>query len=573
MAENLDALWDQATPVKADTEDLDALWVKAKPIDTKPPEDGSTKRFLLSRAMGAAMPLAPLASDLAGVAPKGFGKALAAKYAQGATKGWVDEAGGLLASLRVGEQSVPRRLLTRALGVAIPLAPLVSDLASVERVRPGVSVPGTETATPFKTTRDAIRRGQSKASDVLGSIPAGIVQAAGDLSSDYLAQKLGLPVGHPAVQAALGALYGAGESPEADVGMLKDAGVAGGASLVASGLGRYAVAPLARKVGPMLKEALKGRAIDQARRFLLSGADQMSNRAKVPAEVVEEALKSRAVPVGGNVDTALERLESLVTDQGAKYGQIIDELDALGVRGPKASELAQRIVAAGDARFPTEMNDAVLAAFPEEAQRVLAKVGNSPRRTLSLPQAEGIKQKLQGKAKYDRLNMTGVDEARQEIASIARQANEDAIDAAAKRAPVGSRTAELAAEFVPTKERFGRLAGAKEAAARGVPRASQRQGGTAAEDAIQGAQLVESALSGGVPGGVSGALLALAKGGRGRLRSAEARALYGLSPLADPALQAVGAASKYLPVGARAAMPSEEQFRALIAYLQGEEPQ
>lgn len=329
-----------------------------------------------------------------------------------------------------------------------------------------------------------------------------------------------------------GAAYGAGASEakpisgkDGEIGKyLGDAAVGG-----ALAAGTAGVLQGGSELAPPAARALRDFSIDQGRRFLLSGADQLSKRAPVPAAAVEEALASGAIRPFGQVEGARERLSVLVAEQDALRRSIIDELAARGVRGPKASAVADDLIARAKALRPNTMDPALPRELETQAAELMTKVGNSPRRTLALPQAEQLKSSLQDKAKYGAVEETTLNEIRRDVASVLRQANEDAIDAAVARAPAGSDTARFGAQFVPVKQREGRLIEALKAAERGTARASQRQSGGAMQDAIGGAEAVAAAVDkaqSGPPGWL-GYLKKLAGGGRAK--SAEARAAYALA--------------------------------------------
>lgn len=95
---------------------------------------------------------------------------------------------------------------------------------------------------------------------------------------------------------------------------------------------------------------------------------------------------------------------------------------------------------------------------------------------LPLDQAEEIKRVLQSEARYDRLRLTGLDEAKQEIAGEYRKRIEDVIAQAGDAAPPGSEVAELASEFLPVKQQLARTIAARDAAERGTAAAAKRRG-------------------------------------------------------------------------------------------------
>lgn len=282
--------------------------------------------------------------------------------------------------------------------------------------------------------------------------------------------------------AGFGALGRAASSDSETVGgRLLDAGVGGVAGAVGGGVG-YGVAKAASPLLRYLSGKLKNVGINQGRRVLLSGADSLSDREMVPAEVVQEAFESGAIRPLGTTQEAFETLTKKSAEQRELYNQTMEELAKRGVRGPDAELLAQRLVAEGEALAPNTMNDALPAEYVARAEQVLRKQqlgSDGTSKSLGLHQAENIKRSLQDEARYGKREETSLNEVRRRIASMVRQANEDAIDEAGKAAGRGSEVEKLAGDFVPVKRRLGRLIGAEEAAERGATRASQRSSGYA----------------------------------------------------------------------------------------------
>lgn len=144
---------------------------------------------------------------------------------------------------------------------------------------------------------------------------------------------------------------------------------------------------------------------------------------------------------------------------------------------------------------------------------------------LPLNQAERIKRVLQGEARWDRLRMTGLDEAKQEVSSAYRKAIEDSIAEAGEKAPLGSEVSELASEFLPVKQQLARTIGARDAAERGTAAAAKRRG-------ISLTDYLSAAAAAGA--GPAGQLLAAAGNNfaRNRGTSAWAAGAFGASKLA-----------------------------------------
>ena len=253
----------------------------------------------------------------------------------------------------------------------------------------------------------------------------------------------------------------------------------------------------AGKAAPVLvrsmRTGLENVGVNMGRRHLLSGADSLSSRLPTSPDAVREALSSGAIVPFGTTKGALGRLERSVDTQGALYGSIMDGLEAKGVRGPEARAIADKLVArAAELEKTTGADKALPRAFMREAKNVEAVA--APSTTLGLKQAEAIKRDLQQKARYGRFEETPLNEARREIASVVRAANEEAIEGAGRAAP-GSELAEMAEAFVPVKQRLGRLIEARDAAERGATRAAQRSSFGLPEKMLVGGGLASGALA------------------------------------------------------------------------------
>jgi hypothetical protein len=295
-------------------------------------------------------------------------------------------------------------------------------------------------------------------------------------------------VGNAAVKGfAGGALQGAGEAKPGET--LVDAakgGLVGGA--VGGTLGY--LGSLASKYGPEFADWLKEKAINAGRRVLTNGADSMSKRAPVAAEAVEEALRSKAITPFGNNASTLEKLNQLTEDVGDQYGGIVDKLEAGGVQGPEARSVAQSL--AGKLRYEKKnnLNQAVKDVYASNLNTLQTDVAPGLEGNLGLRQAENLKRSLQKQAKYGLFQETPGNEARQDVASMMRQANEDAIARGTANASPELQTA--ANEFVPVKQRLGRLLEAESAATRGFTRAAQRSGISPTQKAAAAAEFMHT---------------------------------------------------------------------------------
>ncbi len=273
--------------------------------------------------------------------------------------------------------------------------------------------------------------------------------------------------------AALGGLNAAGDSDADSIGgVAKDAGkgaLLGGAVGGALPVGWAGLRGLFGGAAAPLESV----AIGQGRKVLTNGADSLSKRNPLRDEAVAEAIRSGGIKPFGNTASTLKRLEGLTEEQGARYGDIIDKLAGRGVRGPKAEELAQKMLSAADELEPNTMNDALPELYRSAAGKIRGKVGNPASPRIGLVQNESLKRSAQDIAKYGRFEETPANEIHRDIASMLRQGSEDAIDEQAS-ASGSPELQDLASKFVPVKQKLGRLLEAEAAATRGAARGAQR---------------------------------------------------------------------------------------------------
>jgi hypothetical protein len=153
---------------------------------------------------------------------------------------------------------------------------------------------------------------------------------------------------------------------------------------------------------------------------------------------------------------------------------VLDALEAKGVRGPVARDIADQFVAQGQQAEANSLGTGV----PELYSSLSDELGQKPvdqAGQLGLKQAEAIKRSLQEKARYDKISGdTLMEGARKDAASTVRGAVEDAVDVAGKSSndPV---TRALSDSFVPLKEQLSRLIPASDAADRGAAMAARRR--------------------------------------------------------------------------------------------------
>lgn len=275
--------------------------------------------------------------------------------------------------------------------------------------------------------------------------------------------------------AGLGASAEPPGSPEAlrEVGRGAALGTAGG--LAGAALGKVAPAAL-RAAG----RAAEKSAAKWGRRALLGGADQLSTRAKLPDEVALAAIREGGIVPFGTTEGAYGRLVRQSEAVGTTYGEIVDALERAGVQGPDARILARDLVLRSAEIRPRTTIEAIPELYVGTGEQLVEKArlgeqaGLGRRGKLGLSQAEDLKRSLQQQARYGRIEETPLNEARREVASILREANERAIMEAAGAPTATPEIVEAAQSFIPVKQRLGRLIEAEEAAERGVQRASTR---------------------------------------------------------------------------------------------------
>lgn len=353
----------------------------------------------------------------------------------------------------------------------------------------------------------------------------------GDMAGDFSVYGLSggaIPVGSLPYQVASGALSGAGAADDHGIpgGRAGGAGLGASSALVGAGLGRYVVGPAITHGSRIAGEGLQRLGINFGRKALLNGADSLS-RNITPDEAVREALRfgphgeAPAILPMGTAGGAYRRLEGRVDDLGSIYGDIVQRLEAEGVQGPEARALADQMVnRAAEENLATGANKSVPNLFMREAQNV-ENLANPQTGRLGLTQGEAIKRDLQAQARAD-YHKTGpgtpIGNARKEVASLVRQANEDAVEAAGRAAPPNSEVSELAESFAPVKQRLSRTIQARDAAERGAQKGANRSWlGLAGK----------MALASGNPTQMAGAL-ASGGGMMNRLSSTAASTAYGL---------------------------------------------
>lgn len=234
--------------------------------------------------------------------PPSLGRSLAVKFAEGGTKGWLDELGGLIAKATTPELVYPK---------------------GHQGPRPTV----------YEVTRDAIRREEQDIAKARPKLAFG-ASLAGDVTSDYLLSKAGAPVTSLPGQMALGAVSGTGYADkDTPGGTGGGAAIGAGSSLVGYGLGRYVAPRVLNAVSQPVKRALQDFAAKRA--VKATGAIQ-SNIKGIPKEKLLETGRvlldqgvirpfQSAAGVQETADEALKRL-------GPAVGETLKRADALAAQ-------------------------------------------------------------------------------------------------------------------------------------------------------------------------------------------------------------------------------------------------
>lgn len=268
--------------------------------------------------------------------------------------------------------------------------------------------------------------------------------------------------------------------------------------------------------GPLLSmapQALKNVGVGSAQ-VALGGS-----RTGISPGAAEEALRSGGVRFGRTAESAAELLRPIKNAASKEKGALTKSLESAGVKAD-ARTLAERLRERAAELAPNTMNPVLPNTYKRAADRLMA---NAPSGEVGLTQLEALKTDLQKSATYGAQNSKAANEVRKDIASLFRQASEDAIAQASANNP---QLAPLAEKFGPAKERLGDLIEAS--------RAAQKAAKPSLAGHITDLGMLASAVPAGFHyGGIKGALAAvpitLAEHAlRTRGPSALAAASYGL---------------------------------------------
>jgi hypothetical protein len=349
---------------------------------------------------------------------------------------------------------------------------------------------------------------------------------------------------------ALGGLTGSDALAKGDwKGAAEDMAVQGlGGALLGGGLGAAG-----QQIATRGANALRQFGLKMGRRVLTNGADQLSTRNPLSPEAMEEAMP--AVKFLGTTEGTHARLEGMTGEQADSYRKIIDGLKARGVEGSKADDLAYEMLQRADQVRPHTLNPSVPGTYENLALDLSTKA--APGGRLALDQQEALKRSVQGMAKYGRFEETPKNEAMRDAASMLRAATEKRVEEAAGQS-ADPKVKELAADFVPVKQRLSRLIEATNAAERGVSRGATR-GNLGMPEWLMAA----GELAAGNPATAVGGPIAL-KLARNRIPSAVAKTAFSAGNALRGAVPTAGA-EQALPLISEQRKGAADLIRGLLS--------
>lgn len=378
-------------------------------------------------------------------APVGGGQAFGAGVAQGATANFGDEIEGAI-------QSLLRKYVEKA---PWDEGKSLGDLYAEDR--------------DYRRKENERARTERPGAYIGGNVAGGLITAP--LVPGGPATSTGAKLLQAAkVGAGYGAVSGAGRAEsmedvpasaalDASIGAL----VGPAATLAGNGVARG---------GRFLKDWLAQKAFEQGQKALTGNAGTIAVKKPLSEAAVEAAYSSGAIRPGSAVSGIAERLGEAREAAGAQYAQILDDLAAKGVTGPRANKLALEL--SDEARQMVQTGNPVPDLFRKIAGEVAAEPGAATMGgALPLSTAETIKRNLQNaaRAEYVKEGPTSLAGAgKKELAARVREAVEDAVAQQASKAPTE------AAAFVPAKQKLGALIEASNAADIAAARAARHSG-------------------------------------------------------------------------------------------------
>lgn len=287
-----------------------------------------------------------------------------------------------------------------------------------------------------------------------------------------------------------------------------------------------AAAQQARPVAAWLREKTRGGAITQGRDVIQGGASIAGATHRATSDdAVEEVLKSGLMK--STTQKTYEAIDKAAEQSGDEYGRILRELEARGVEGPRAAEMAGAVAKASEtARRNNMKGDPTARTLLKESRglgeeaRAADGLSSDLLAHLPLSRAEKLKRSAQKMGRFERVRNSPGEEAYQDIGGILRTGIERSIGEAGRRSGPGTDVGDLAARFQPVKERTDRLLQAREGAERGATLVANRPS-MGIKDLVLGS-------AAGDPGSALATAL-VSSVARKRAASLAARGLYGAS--------------------------------------------
>lgn len=301
---------------------------------------------------------------------------------------------------------------------------------------------------------------------------------------------------------------------------------------------------LGRALAPVA-EYLTDKGLSYGRKALSGVSSSLARRKPIPAEAVREAFDVGAIRPGSSVEGIARRLQDVADPLSERYAAILKELEASGVTGPNAQNLAAQLATEGAQAEANSIIGTRAAALKDTAKALTGAPGGhmrppippkptDPMGNLGLMQSELMKRELQADAasqyvKEGPTSLAGA--ARKELAGKFKDAIEQAVAEQAAKSPAA------AAEFQPVKEQLHRVLTGLGAAREGAARYARRS-----PFGLHEALGLASGIATGNPleaAGAAGLMSALKERGASTLGSAFYSAGRGLSGFAPEALSPV----------------------------------
>jgi hypothetical protein len=247
-------------------------------------------------------------------------------FGQGATANFADEIGGL-----VGKALIPE-------GVHANLDPQDGDSPQVLAAKERMRAEGPAKSS-YELVRDGMREDAHRAAEDHSVVYTG-ANIGGEVTKDAVLSRLGVPVNSPIYAGVSGALSGVGSADDATPG-----GSFGGAAIgAAAGVGGHylgaGIGAVAKKVGPMIVDALPEAVQEFAAKQALKASGYIQKDIKPlarrdPEQLVQrgqELLREGTVRPFRSVEDVAEGAEGAVQKYGDAIGQTLKAADSTGAK-------------------------------------------------------------------------------------------------------------------------------------------------------------------------------------------------------------------------------------------------